>query len=53
MPLLEDVFIRYPKIQINVELKTPTPELIKAVSNLAIKYNRENNLIWGAKCNIL
>lgn len=49
MPLLEDVFKRYPKTLINIEIKTPLEENIYLVNDLIVMYKLENNIIWGCK----
>lgn len=39
-PLLEDVFEKYPKTYINMEIKTPSEEMDKMVDEIVKKYNR-------------
>lgn len=40
IPLFEDILKKFPDVLINVEIKTPEPEVIKAVNDLIVKYNR-------------
>jgi hypothetical protein len=49
MPLLEEVFQKFPNTLINLEIKTPHHEINKAVNELIVKYSREDLTIWGAK----
>jgi glycerophosphoryl diester phosphodiesterase len=49
IPLLEDVFKRFPDIWINIDLKS-TPrisQLAEGVRDLIRKYNRESKTVWG------
>ncbi|XP_063286925.1 lysophospholipase D GDPD3 [Pelobates fuscus] len=48
MPLLEEVFQRYPDMPINVEIKEDNNELIKKVSDLVRRYHRTNMTIWAS-----
>lgn len=46
-PLLEDVFEKYPKTYINMEIKTPSEEMDKMVDEIVKKYNRTDLTMWG------
>uniref|UniRef100_A0A8C5QR22 Glycerophosphodiester phosphodiesterase domain containing 3 n=1 Tax=Leptobrachium leishanense TaxID=445787 RepID=A0A8C5QR22_9ANUR len=48
MPLLEDVFQRFPEMPINVEIKEENGELIKKVSDLVKRYRRADRTIWAS-----
>lgn len=45
--LLEDVFKKFPKVPINIDIKVDNDLLIKKVSDLITKYNREEYTVWG------
>jgi hypothetical protein len=45
--LLEDVFEKFPKVPINIDIKVDNDLLIKKVSNLITKYDREEYTVWG------
>jgi hypothetical protein len=45
--LLEDVFKNFPKVPINIDIKVDNDLLIKKVSSLITKYNREEYTVWG------
>ncbi|KAJ9595602.1 hypothetical protein L9F63_013198 [Diploptera punctata] len=45
--LLEEVFKKFPKVPINIDIKVDNDLLIKKVSNLIKKYNREEYTVWG------
>ena len=45
--LLEDLFKKYPKMPMNVDIKTNTPRLIEIVNQLVQKYQREHITVWG------
>ncbi|XP_063791365.1 lysophospholipase D GDPD3 isoform X2 [Pseudophryne corroboree] len=47
MPLLEEVFQRYPQKPINVEVKADDDKLIKRISELVKKYHRTDRTIWA------
>ncbi|KAF7705150.1 lysophospholipase D GDPD1 [Silurus meridionalis] len=47
--LLEDVFKRFPKIAINIEVKQDSDELIRKVSSLVKKYDREGITVWATE----
>lgn len=51
MPLLESVFKEFPDKTVNLELKDFSEETMNGISELAKKYNRENNIIWGMEGN--
>ena len=53
IPLFEDVLKNYPNTLLNVEIKTPKPEVNNLVNELILKYKREKTIIWGNKCTIL
>lgn len=46
--LLEDVFHKFPKIPINIEVKEKNRELIEKVSDLVKKYDREDVTVWAS-----
>lgn len=48
MPLLEEVFQRFPEKPINIEIKRDCDELIKKVSDLVKKYQRTERTIWAS-----
>ena len=50
IPLFEDVLKNYPNTLLNVEIKTPKPEVNNLVNELILKYKREKMIIWGNKC---
>lgn len=50
LPLFEDVLKNYPNTLLNVEIKTPKPEVNFLVNELILKYKREKSVIWGNKC---
>lgn len=45
--LLEDVFEKFPKVPINIDIKVDDDLLIKKVSDLITKYSREEYTVWG------
>ena len=49
IPKLEDVFKAFPKTLINLDVKSGTKELMDMVAELIIKYDRENNIVWGSE----
>ena len=49
IPKLEDVFKAFPKTLINLDVKSGTKELMDMVAELVIKYDRENNIVWGSE----
>ncbi|CAI9531753.1 unnamed protein product [Staurois parvus] len=48
IPLLEEVFQRFPEKPINIEIKRDCDELIKKVSDLVKKYRRTERTIWAS-----
>ncbi|XP_075174668.1 lysophospholipase D GDPD3 isoform X2 [Anomaloglossus baeobatrachus] len=48
IPLLEEVFQRFPEKPINVEIKEDSDELIRKVSELVKKYQRMERTIWAS-----
>nr|XP_033800813.1 lysophospholipase D GDPD3 [Geotrypetes seraphini] len=48
IPLLEEVFQKFPTMPINIEIKEDKDELIKKVSDLVKKYNRIERTIWAS-----
>ncbi|XP_069840632.1 lysophospholipase D GDPD3 [Dendropsophus ebraccatus] len=48
IPLLEEVFQRFPDKPINVEIKEDSDELIKKVSELVKRYQRVDRTIWAS-----
>ncbi|XP_048837511.1 lysophospholipase D GDPD1-like isoform X2 [Brienomyrus brachyistius] len=54
IPLLRDVFEAFPEIPVNVDIKVNNDTLIRKVSELVTKYNREHLTVWGnARNNIV
>lgn len=51
IPLLQDVFDAFPNTPINIDIKTNNDTLIKKVSALVTKYDRENLTVWGNASN--
>ncbi|CAM1306712.1 GDPD1 (predicted) [Pycnogonum litorale] len=47
IPLLEEVFERFPSMPMNVDLKNDNLELIQQVSDLIEKYERQSITVWG------
>lgn len=47
IPLLKEVFEAFPKTPINIDIKVNNDTLIKKVSELVCKYNRQNLTVWG------
>lgn len=48
IPLLKDVFERYPTTPINIDIKEDNNELIRQVSKLIQEYKREHLTYWGS-----
>uniref|UniRef100_A0A8C6TCD5 Glycerophosphodiester phosphodiesterase domain containing 3a n=1 Tax=Neogobius melanostomus TaxID=47308 RepID=A0A8C6TCD5_9GOBI len=46
--LLEDVFRKFPKMPISIEIKEDNDQLIKEVSDLVKKYAREEITVWAS-----
>ncbi|KAK0138406.1 Lysophospholipase D GDPD1 [Merluccius polli] len=51
MPLLRDVFEAFPNTPVNVDIKVNNDTLIKKVSEMVIKYDREHLTVWGNSSN--
>ncbi|XP_066518611.1 lysophospholipase D GDPD1 isoform X1 [Hoplias malabaricus] len=51
IPLLRDVFDAFPDTPINVDIKVNDDTLIKKVSELIVKYDREHLTVWGNSSN--
>ncbi|XP_034024068.1 lysophospholipase D GDPD1 [Thalassophryne amazonica] len=51
IPLLKDVFDMFPNIPVNIDIKDNNDMLIKKVSELVLKYDREHLTVWGNKRN--
>lgn len=51
IPLLQDVFDAFPNTPINVDIKVNNDTLVKKVSALITKYDRENLTVWGNASN--
>ncbi|XP_034943511.1 lysophospholipase D GDPD1-like isoform X2 [Chelonus insularis] len=47
IPLLKEVFEAFPQVPINIDIKVNNDELIRKVSELIQKYNREEYTVWG------
>uniref|UniRef100_W5K9R6 Glycerophosphodiester phosphodiesterase domain containing 1 n=1 Tax=Astyanax mexicanus TaxID=7994 RepID=W5K9R6_ASTMX len=47
IPLLRDVFEAFPNTPINIDIKVNDDTLIKKVSELVVKYDREHLTVWG------
>ncbi|XP_076325400.1 lysophospholipase D GDPD1-like [Tachypleus tridentatus] len=47
IPLLQDIFAKYPDIPINIDIKTNNDILIKETNKLIQKYQREEITVWG------
>lgn len=46
--LLEDVFRKFPKIPISIEIKEDNDQLIQKVSDLVKRYDREGITVWAS-----
>ncbi|XP_060799658.1 lysophospholipase D GDPD1 isoform X2 [Neoarius graeffei] len=51
IPLLRDVFEAFPKTPINIDIKVNDDTLIRKVSELVVKYDREQLTVWGNSSN--
>uniref|UniRef100_A0A3Q1HTP9 GP-PDE domain-containing protein n=1 Tax=Anabas testudineus TaxID=64144 RepID=A0A3Q1HTP9_ANATE len=51
IPLLRDVFEAFPNTPVNIDIKINNDTLIKKVSELVIKYDREHLTVWGNASN--
>uniref|UniRef100_A0A8C2XFJ1 Glycerophosphodiester phosphodiesterase domain containing 1 n=1 Tax=Cyclopterus lumpus TaxID=8103 RepID=A0A8C2XFJ1_CYCLU len=47
IPLLRDVFDAFPNTPVNIDIKVNNDKLIKKVSELIVKYDREHLTVWG------
>ncbi|KAA8593965.1 hypothetical protein FQN60_004799 [Etheostoma spectabile] len=47
IPLLRDVFDAFPNTPVNIDIKVNNDMLIKKVSELVVKYDREHLTVWG------
>uniref|UniRef100_A0A3Q3EM07 Glycerophosphodiester phosphodiesterase domain containing 1 n=1 Tax=Kryptolebias marmoratus TaxID=37003 RepID=A0A3Q3EM07_KRYMA len=47
IPLLRDVFDAFPNTPINIDIKVNNDTLIKKVSEMVVKYDREHLTVWG------
>uniref|UniRef100_A0A671X2K7 Glycerophosphodiester phosphodiesterase domain containing 1 n=1 Tax=Sparus aurata TaxID=8175 RepID=A0A671X2K7_SPAAU len=51
IPLLRDVFDAFPNTPVNIDIKVNNDTLIKKVSELVVKYDREHLTVWGNASN--
>uniref|UniRef100_A0A8C7YV40 Glycerophosphodiester phosphodiesterase domain containing 1 n=1 Tax=Oryzias sinensis TaxID=183150 RepID=A0A8C7YV40_9TELE len=51
IPLLRDIFDAFPNTPVNVDIKVNNDKLIKKVSELIVKYNRQHLTVWGNSSN--
>ncbi|XP_059370650.1 lysophospholipase D GDPD1-like [Carassius carassius] len=47
IPLLRDVFEAFPNTPVNIDIKVNNDTLVKKVSELVVRYNREHLTVWG------
>lgn len=47
IPLLKEVYAKFPTMPINIDIKTDSDDLIKKVSEMTKKYRREEFTVWG------
>uniref|UniRef100_A0A3B5R3W6 Glycerophosphodiester phosphodiesterase domain containing 3a n=1 Tax=Xiphophorus maculatus TaxID=8083 RepID=A0A3B5R3W6_XIPMA len=47
--LLEDVFRKFPKIPVSIEIKEDNPQLMREVSTLVKRYDREGITLWASE----
>lgn len=47
IPLLEEMFIKYPQMPMNIDVKVNNARLIEEVEKLVSKYGRRHLTIWG------
>ncbi|CAL1279761.1 unnamed protein product [Larinioides sclopetarius] len=47
IPLLRDVFEKFPQVAINIDIKVNNDTLISKVNDLIKEYNRESITVWG------
>ncbi len=48
IPLLEEVFRKFPRFPINLDIKTNNDKLIEQVDRLIRAYSREDVTVWGS-----
>ena len=48
IPLLKDVFETFPNVQVNIDVKEGSDELIEQIGKLITAYNREKSTVWGS-----
>ncbi|GLC46429.1 Lysophospholipase D gdpd1 [Pleodorina starrii] len=48
IPLLEEVFAAFPDKAIQIDLKVPSQQLVRVVSDLVAHYGRERLILWGS-----
>lgn len=53
IPLLREVFERFPNTPINIDLKENDDELIEKVYELIVKFNRQDLTVWGNTSNVV
>ncbi|KAM3615845.1 uncharacterized protein V6R79_008639 [Siganus canaliculatus] len=51
IPLLTDIFDAFPNTAVNIDIKVNNDTLIKKVSELVVKYDREHLTVWGNASN--
>uniref|UniRef100_A0AAQ4QN54 Glycerophosphodiester phosphodiesterase domain containing 1 n=1 Tax=Gasterosteus aculeatus aculeatus TaxID=481459 RepID=A0AAQ4QN54_GASAC len=51
IPLLKEVFDAFPNTPVNIDIKANNDTLIKKVSELVVKYDREHLTVWGNASN--
>uniref|UniRef100_A0A3Q3WBU1 GP-PDE domain-containing protein n=1 Tax=Mola mola TaxID=94237 RepID=A0A3Q3WBU1_MOLML len=51
IPLLRDVFDAFPNTPVNIDIKVNNDTLIRKVSELVAKYDREHLTVWGNSSN--
>ncbi|KAM3875481.1 lysophospholipase D GDPD1 [Diretmus argenteus] len=51
IPLLKDVFMAFPNTPVNIDIKANNDTLIRKVSELVIKFDREHLTVWGNASN--
>ncbi|XP_030065928.1 lysophospholipase D GDPD3 [Microcaecilia unicolor] len=53
IPLLEEVFQKFPNMPVSIEIKEDKDELIKKVSDLVKQYQRSDRTIWASVSNAI
>ena len=48
IPLLKDVFEAFPNVQVNIDVKEGSDELIVQIDKLIKEYKREKLTVWGS-----